>query len=138
MERLHEQLIRHEGLRLGLYKCPADKWTIGVGHNIEDLGISSQVAMMMLNEDVDRALYELLENLPWVAGITPVRREVFVNMVFNLGITSFLGFKKMLAHAEIAEWHQAALEGFDSKWARQVGQRANELMAQLEAGKKER
>ena len=32
---LEDQLILHEGLRLEVYKCPADYWTVGVGRNLE-------------------------------------------------------------------------------------------------------
>ena len=32
---LEDQLILHEGLRLEVYKCPAGKWTVGGGRNLE-------------------------------------------------------------------------------------------------------
>ena len=32
----------HEGLRLGVYRCPAGKLTIGFGRNLEDKGIISK------------------------------------------------------------------------------------------------
>ena len=45
---LIEQLKRHEGLKLKPYKCTADKLTIGVGRNLEDVGISEEEAEMLL------------------------------------------------------------------------------------------
>ena len=36
---LKDQLILHEGLRLRVYTCPANKKTIGVGRNLEDVGL---------------------------------------------------------------------------------------------------
>src|SRR5690606_41754285 len=39
---LKDQLILHEGLRLRVYTCPANKKTIGVGRNLEDVGLSPE------------------------------------------------------------------------------------------------
>lgn len=36
---IQEQLILHEGLRTEVYTCPANKLTIGVGRNLEDVGL---------------------------------------------------------------------------------------------------
>ncbi|WP_413910534.1 glycoside hydrolase family protein [Desulfobacula sp.] len=38
MKKIADQLIKHEGLRLKPYHCPAGKLTIGVGRNLEDKG----------------------------------------------------------------------------------------------------
>jgi len=35
LERIKEQLVRHEGLRLKAYRCPAGKLTIGIGRNLD-------------------------------------------------------------------------------------------------------
>ncbi len=35
MKTIEEQIILDEGLRLEVYKCPADYWTVGVGRNLE-------------------------------------------------------------------------------------------------------
>ena len=40
MDRIKEQLVRHEGLRLKPYRCTAGKLTIGIGRNLDDCGIS--------------------------------------------------------------------------------------------------
>lgn len=54
-ESLIEELVRHEGLRLKPYKCSANSWTIGVGRNIDDMGISGSEALMMLKNDIVRS-----------------------------------------------------------------------------------
>lgn len=43
-----QMLIRHEGLKLKPYQCTAGKLTIGVGRNIEDMGITEDEAIYML------------------------------------------------------------------------------------------
>ena len=53
-------------------------------------------------------------------------------MMFNMGRTRLSKFKKM--HAAILEgnWTEAAKEGRDSLWYRQVTNRAERLMERLE------
>ena len=62
IQRMREQLILHEGLKLQVYKCTSDKLTIGVGRNIEDRGISEETAMQMLDEDIN-IVHEELQNV---------------------------------------------------------------------------
>ena len=51
-EKLIDQLIEHESLELFPYKCTADRWTLGVGRNISDKGITREEALYLLNNDV--------------------------------------------------------------------------------------
>ena len=39
MDRIKEQLVRHEGLRLKPYRSTAGKLTIGFGRNLDDRGL---------------------------------------------------------------------------------------------------
>jgi lysozyme len=48
-------------------------------------------------------------------------------MTYNLGMTRLLGFKKMLEAFADADFEEAALQMIDSKWADQVGKRADTL-----------
>jgi lysozyme len=50
-KKLADQLIKHEGLRLKPYHCPAGKHTIGVGRNLEDKGITEKEAVILLEND---------------------------------------------------------------------------------------
>lgn len=130
---LCEQLIRHEGLKLKPYRCPAGKLTIAVGRNLDDNGISEQEAMSMLLHDVQEAEAELCQ-FEWWAGLSIPRKIALLNMRFNLGLPRFCGFKKMLAALDARDFGQAASEMLDSKWAKQVGDRASELATMMEEG----
>ena len=55
-----------------------------------------------------------------------------VNMAFNLGATRLEKFRQMRFHLSQHNWKQAAEEGRDSKWYRQVTNRAERLMTRLE------
>lgn len=133
-DKILEQLVVHEGLRTTVYKCPAGRLTIGVGRNLEDLGITPDEAMFLLANDVERCCAELDLTVPWWRALDDVRQRVLVDMVFNLGIRRFLGFKKMLRHVAAQAWDRAADEMLDSRWADQVGMRARTLSDMMRSG----
>lgn len=134
-QQLMEQLKRQEGFELKPYKCTADKWSIGVGRNLEDNGISAEEAFVLLSNDLDRCERELDASFPWWRTMKKTRQSVFMNMLFNLGLPRFMGFKKMLAAAEVEDYDTAAKEMLDSRWAVQVGNRAEELALMMITGK---
>jgi len=129
--RLRNTLIRHEGLKLLPYKCTAGKLTLGVGRNIEDRGISKETAMQMLDEDIEICLNELMERLNYFETLPTEVQETLVNLCFNMGISRLMKFQLMLGAIEAGQYELAAKELLDSRYARQVGKRAEELAAIL-------
>ncbi len=127
-------LIKHEGLRLKPYRDTVGKLTIGVGRNLEDMGITKGEALYLLGNDINRVRLELIKIIEWFLTLNAVRQNVLIDMVFNLGITRFKRFKKLIAAIEAQDWDRAAKEMLDSRWARQVGQRAVELAKMMEDG----
>lgn len=134
---LVNQLERHEGLRLKPYRDTVGKLTIGFGRNLEDAGISRSEAAAMLENDIDQVVAEL-ENMPLFLSLDPVRKVVLANMTYNLGLTRFLGFRKMLAALAERDYEEAARQMLESKWARQVGVRAVELSEIMRTGEVQR
>lgn len=134
MTSLEDQLIDHEGLELKPYQCTADKLTIGVGRNIEDRGITEDEARYLLKNDIKIVEDELLEKKPVVAGLDAVRQRVLVDMGFNLGIPTLLKFQNMWAAIEEEDFERAADEAMDSRWAKQVGRRAERLCQAMATG----
>ena len=132
--RMASILTRHEGLRLRPYKDSEGILTIGVGRNLEDVGISESEAQHMLNNDIQDAYMGAMMNFPTFRTINGPRKRVIVNMVFNLGITRLLRFRKMRAALAGYDYEEAAKEMLDSKWAEQVGQRAIELAEVMRTG----
>ncbi len=137
MSRLHDMLIRHEGLRLKPYQDTKKKLTIGVGRNLDDIGITRDEAWALLNNDIARVRREVKRAFPWFSKVNPVRKDVVLNMVFNLGLQRFRGFRKAIAAIKAKDWDEAARQMLDSRWARQVGRRARELAAMMRRGKYE-
>ena len=133
-ERLAAQLRLHEGVEHKPYKCTAGYLTIGVGRNIEKRGLSDDEIDYILNNDVDIATSELASTFDWFAGLDDVRMRVVVDMVFNLGMPRFKQFQNMLAAIEAQDWPEAAAQMMDSRWAKQVGARAERLRDMMETG----
>ena len=59
-------------------------------------------------------------------------QQILVNMMFNMGRTRLSKFKKMHAAILKEDWKEAAIEGRDSQWHKQVTNRAERLMVRLE------
>ncbi len=134
MTELIEQLKRHEGLRLKPYKCTADKLTIGIGRNLEDVGISEQEAEMLLQNDIQEAVNQLKERFPWTLELDEVRFAALINFTFNVGIGTVSKFKNAMALLKVKNYDMAADEFLQSRWAKQVGQRAIEVTDQIRTG----
>jgi len=133
-EAMTRQLRLHEGERLKPYRCTAGKLTIGVGRNLDDRGITREESAMLLANDIAAEERELLRALPWVATLDEVRQRVLLDMSFNMGLIGLLAFKRTLATIQAGEYQAAATMMLDSKWAKQVGQRAERLSRMMATG----
>ena len=134
-EKLLDMLILHEGLKLKPYKCTADKLTIGVGRNIEDIGITEEEAKLLLENDLNRILQEV-EHWSFLENLNEPRQAVILDMVFNMGISRFNAntWVKTFAAIQDENFEEAANQMLDSKWANQVGQRAIRLSQMMRKG----
>ena len=133
-DKLINQLLSDEGLRLKPYRDTVGKLSVGVGRNLDDVGISQDEAMYMLGNDVRRTYSALTSALPWVAKLNDCRQNVLLNMAFNLGVSGLLAFKQTLSYVQCAEYNQAATAMLQSTWAKQVGARATRLSNQMRSG----
>ena len=136
MSELIEQLRRHEGVETHVYKCTAGFETIGVGRNISKsgLGLSPDEIDYLLQNDINRCVRELAYALDWFSSLDGVRQDAMVNLCFNLGLSRLMQFKLALDALERGEYHRAAAEFLDSRWAKQVGNRAIEVTHMIRMG----
>ena len=134
-EKLLDMITLHEGLELKPYKCTSDKLTIGIGRNIEDIGITEAEARYLLQNDVDRILKEV-EHWTFLEKLNDVRQAVILDMVFNMGVSRFNAntWVKTFAAIQDEDFDEAANQMLDSKWANQVGQRAIRLSQMMRKG----
>lgn len=132
-EQFEEHLVWAEGERLQMYKDSVGIWTIGVGRNIEEKGISKNVSRIMLQEDIDEVFTDL-DRLDYFANLDPTRQLIVADMVFNLGLSRFLRFVKLNAALALHDYTLAAHEMQDSKWYRQTKRRARKLVEAMKTG----
>ena len=129
MDLLRQELERDEGKKKLLYKDTKGKWTIGIGHNIQDRGLSDAAIAFIFEEDMRDHMAELERALPWVSSLPEPAQRVLANMAFNMGVPTLLTFKNTLGAFQAHSWEKAA-EGMEaSLWAHQVGARADRLIA---------
>lgn len=133
VDLLAEQIKRHEGLELKPYTDTVGKTTIGVGRNLDDVGITEREAEFLLMNDIGRA-HDEAKKFDWYDGLDMARKCVVINMIFNMGLPRFSKFEKTIAHIAAGDYTKAADEMLDSRWAEQVGNRANELSKQMATG----
>ena len=127
--------LRHEGLKLKLYKDTVGIWTIGCGRNIEANGISREEAMFMLDNDIKKAKLGLAHMFPWYLSLDDVRQAVMVDMTFNMGIAGFSKFVLTIDHIKRGDYLEASKEMLKSAWSHQVGNRSTELSEMMRTGR---
>lgn len=126
-------LKRDEGFRAEPYRDTVGKLTIGYGRNLDDVGISEREAEELLRYDVKVANSEL-GIFYWYDDLTSCRKRALINMMYNLGFTKFRKFEKMIDAFEAENYNLAANEALDSKWAKQVGTRAERIAELIRLG----
>lgn len=130
---LKKQLIRDEGDVPYAYQDSLGYWTIGVGFLIDKRKggrLPDAVRDFWLDYEISKTTTELEKRLPFFSSLSQVRKDTLINMAFNLGVNGLLNFKKTIALMAGGKHAEASREMLDSRWARQVGHRANRLSQQ--------
>jgi len=134
IKKLEEQLMIDEGVKYHPYKDSVGKLTIGIGRNLDDKGLSMLELLYLLDNDIKGVFEDLDRELPWWREKSNNRQRALANMCFNLGIGGLGTFKNMLAALILGDYKRAADEALDSKWAKQVGDRAIRIANLIRGG----
>ena len=133
MIALQVDLIRDEGKRNEMYTDSVGVPTIGIGHNLNN-PISDHAVHVIFETDIREVLLDLDINLPWYRSMSDARQRAVANMCFNMGIAKLMEFHKALNALKSGAWEVAADEMLASKWAVQVGSRADRLAQMVRQG----
>lgn len=132
------QLRIDEGLRTKPYRDTVGKLTIGIGRNLDDVGISEDEALTLAGHDLDRAETLLDRNFTGWRDFSDARQQAVLNLCFNMGwgdgTHGLSGFKNMLGAMLANDWDAAASDLLASRYATQVGQRAQRIATLLRNG----
>lgn len=129
-----QQLPIDEGVRNKPYRDTVGKWTIGVGRNLDDVGVSEDEIALMLKNDIARADKGARSIVLSFDHLSDARKAVLVNMCLNMGVTRLSGFVNMLGAIHEGKFDEAANQMLASKWAQQVGNRAVRLAKAMREG----
>jgi lysozyme len=137
IDKLRDELKVDEGVKYEIYLDHLSLPTLGVGHLIKDtdpesgLPVGTKIEEERVNELFDediqvtiqecKYLYNDFDDLPEEA------QRVIANMMFNLGRPRLSRFLKMKQHVDNRDFVSASEEMKDSRWYRQVTNRAQRL-----------
>ena len=143
LNRLREDLETDEGVKYEIYLDHLGYPTFGIGHLIREddpehgwevgTEISESRVVEAFEQDVQtvpsdcNTLYPDFDELPEEA------QQVIANMMFNLGRPRLSAFKGMKAGVDARDWNRAADEMIDSRWYKQVTNRAQRLVDRIRA-----
>lgn len=136
-QRMGDQLVLHEGIKLAPYRDTKGILTLGVGFNLQARGqveferiigrtlgpqrnITREEALLVLNHDIAHYEAEVVRLFPAYSTISEVRQRVCLDMAFNLGYGA-LKFKNTMAAVARHDWSAAARGMWNSKWSDDVG-----------------
>jgi len=141
IEILKQQLIEDEGCKYEIYLDHLGYKTFGIGHLCKatdpenDLEVGAEVSKDRVDEcflsDIDKViedciiLYDDFYTLPDEAQL------IVANMMFNLGRPRLTNFVRMRKAVNESNWQEAKIQMLDSKWAKQVPNRADRLSERM-------
>jgi lysozyme len=139
--RLIEQLKKDEGFSpISFWDNKQYTWGYGTKAPGESMRIDKETAEHELINAVNDSIADILHlfsNELEDPEFNQVRFEALVNMRYNLGHGAFRTFKKMIKHIKEGKWLHAAYEAKNSKWYKQVGNRAIRIVKELTSGEKQ-
>jgi lysozyme len=141
LERVKKQLKIDEGVEMAIYLDHLGYKTVGIGHLILDSDpehgmevgdvVSEERVDELFEQDLSIVLADCEKAFPNWDNYNDVVQEVLINMMFNLGMTRLLKFKKFIAAIDSGDWKEAGIQMEDSKWWGQVGPRAVRLRQRI-------
>ena len=135
---LLQDLKRDEGCRLEAYQDTVGVWTVGFGHAGPDvkpgLTWTQAQADAQLQADIDHTVALLAAVFTWWQSLDSVRQDAVANMAFNLGVHGVQGFRNFCADMAAKNYDRASADMLLSKWATQVGDRAQRLAQMIKRG----
>lgn len=130
-----QQLEIDEGRRNKPYKDSEGILTIGIGRNLDQVGLREDEILFLFKNDLVIANRDAMAfaGNAWDA-LSDVRKAVLVNMAFNLGYKRLMDFRNFRTALTNHDFVSAAYHMKNSKWYTQVGERAQRLVAEMRAG----
>jgi len=141
IQKLREELENDEGCKYEIYNDHLGYPTFGIGHLIlesdpeygEGIGalVSEDRVISAFEADVVGVLSDCERLYPDFGSLPEDAQRIIANMMFNMGYTRLSKFKGMKSGVDARDWNAAADEMVDSRWYRQVTNRAERLVKRM-------
>ena len=141
LEKLRKQLEIDEGVKYEIYLDHLGYPTFGIGHLVipsdkeyrEDVGtrVSEERVRECFDKDVESVLRDCTLLYKDFYELPEEAQQIIANMMFNMGYTRLSKFKGMKRGVDARDWNKAADEMVDSRWYKQVTNRANRLVERM-------
>jgi len=143
VEQLREELKEDEGCKYEIYLDHLGLPTHGIGHLITEWDeeyekpVGTEVSEDRVNScfqiDVWATVNECKKLYNKFDDMSEDVQLILCNMMFNMGRPRLSKFKKMNEAIANEDWLEAATQMEDSRWHKQVTNRANRLIKRMEA-----
>jgi len=142
-EQLRNELEIDEGVKYEIYLDHLGLPTFGIGHLVteddpeygQEVGteVSEERVAEVFESDVQVTLDECQRRYSDFDELPEEVQLIIANMMFNMGRPRLSQFKMMKACIDDRDWPGAADQMMDSKWYRQVTNRADRLVTRMRA-----
>ena len=147
IDKLQKELERDEGVKYEVYLDHLGYPTFGIGHLITDddpeygAGVGTKVSDDRVKEAFSSDIETVLSDCERLYedpiggrsfGDLPEEAQLIIaNMMFNMGYSRLSKFRGMKHGVDAKDWTAAAAEMVDSRWYKQVTNRANRLVERM-------
>ena len=141
--QLRDEIKIDEGYKNEIYICSANKATVGVGHMILEsdpeygLEVGTHVdderVSELFDQDIKTTLNECTLLYDDFYTLPDEAQKIIANMMFNIGRPRLSKFKKMKEAVDNRDWVEASNQMMDSRWYKQVPNRAERLVQRMKA-----
>ena len=143
IDELRQEIQNDEGRVNSVYLDHLNLPTVGIGHLIKEsdpeygLPVGTVVDDERVNELFDQDIKVTLSECEQLYGnfndLPEEVQKILANMMFNLGRPRLSKFRKLCKAVADRDWQECAVQMEDSRWHKQVTNRANRLISRMKA-----
>ena len=143
IDRLREELKTDEGCKYEIYLDHLGLPTFGIGHLVTERDpeyqkeVGTVVDEIRVNEVFEQDIQVTVDEckilfVDW-SNLPEEVKLITANMMFNMGRPRLSKFKKMIQAIKDENWYEAGNQMQDSRWYKQVTNRADRLISRMKA-----
>jgi len=143
IDELRQEIQKDEGRVNSVYLDHLSLPTIGIGHLIKEsdpeygLPVGTVIDDERVNELFDQDIKVTLSECEQLYGnfndLPEEVQKILANMMFNLGRPRLSKFRKLCKAVADRDWQECAIQMEDSRWHKQVTNRANRLISRMKS-----